>query len=228
MGRSIGALIRKLRKEKGLTQRALAAAVGIHHTYLSKLENGRVDVTPTAENLIAMAEVFGIDPDTFLAQCGRTPESVQTALRDNPDCISDIIRPESTDHDEEDKSSSYPLLGQVVAGHPAEAIEDTETFDLADLFAPGEHYLLRVRGDSMIEDAIVDGDLAIVRPQKTCRDGETIVAIVDGDEATLKRFYREGDWVRLQPANSDMDPIMVEASRMQVCGIVVGMIRSRL
>ena len=226
MGRSIGALIRKLRKEKGLTQRALAAAVGIHHTYLSKLENGRVDVTPTAENLIAMAAVFGIDQDSFLAQCGRTPESVQTVLRDNPDCISNIISPESTRM--EDVPSSYPLLGQVVAGHPAEAVEDAETFDLADLFAPGEHYLLRVRGDSMIEDAIVDGDLAIVRPQKTCRDGETIVAIVDGDEATLKRFYREGDWVRLQPANADMDPIMVEASRMQVCGIVVGVIRSSL
>jgi SOS regulatory protein LexA len=226
MGRDVGRIIRQLRQQRGLTQRAFAAAVGIHHTYLSKLENGRVSVTPTAQNLIAMADVLEIERDWLLTQCGRPPESFESRLAEDPDWIRTVVGMEPSRLDSQ--RTPYRLLGQVVAGQPVEAVEDADAFDLADLFSPGEHYLLKVRGESMIEDAIVDGDLAIVRPQKTCRTGQIVVAMVDGMEATLKRFYQEGRWIRLQPANSQMEPIRVEAERVEICGVVVGVIRSQV
>ena len=88
----------------------------------------------------------------------------------------------------------------------------------------GDHYVLKVRGDSMIEDGIQDGDFVIIFRQATARAGETVVALVRG-EATLKRFYPEGEKVRLQPANSAMRPILVPASDVQIQGLVVGLMR---
>ena len=88
------------------------------------------------------------------------------------------------------------------------------------------HYVLRVRGDSMIEEQIRDGDYVIVRARDTASDGEMIIALVDGESATVKKFYREpGGLVRLQPANPDLDPLYFEADRVTVQGIVVGVIR---
>jgi repressor LexA len=123
---------------------------------------------------------------------------------------------------------SIPLLGRIAAGKPLEAIEESEQFTLEDLLPvdlQSKGFLLRVQGDSMIEDHIADGDLVIVEPRNAARDGEIVVAIVDG-EATLKRLYREGDAVRLQPANSRMAPIMVRPpQRFEIRGVVKGVIR---
>jgi len=116
------------------------------------------------------------------------------------------------------------ILGRIAAGAPIETIEHPEELSLQDLIPPGRDiYALRVKGDSMIEDAICDGDLVLVERREEARDGETVVAVLPGEEATLKRFYLEGDGVRLQPANSTMEPIRVPA--VEIRGVVVSVIR---
>lgn len=120
-----------------------------------------------------------------------------------------------------------PLLGTVAAGAPIEAIEQRETIDVPRDLVPrrGECFVLQVRGDSMIEDQICDGDYVVVESRPEARDGETVVALVGGDEATLKRIYRRGRQVRLQPANASMKPIDVPASQVEVRGVVRGLLR---
>jgi len=118
---------------------------------------------------------------------------------------------------------SLPLAGQIAAGSPMLAVEQNERVDFAPLFDPEDHFCLKVKGDSMVEDQIAEGDYVVVRSQKTCRDGEIVVALVDGHDATLKRFYKERDRVRLMPANSSMKPIY--SSNVDVLGVVVGVVR---
>lgn len=119
-----------------------------------------------------------------------------------------------------------PVLGSIAAGRPIEAVElADERLEAADLLpSDGEHYALRVKGESMIEDAICDGDLVIVRRTSQARDGDVVVAILEGEETTLKRFYRQPDGrVRLEPANSSMKPIVV--SEVEIRGVVTSVIR---
>jgi repressor LexA len=116
-----------------------------------------------------------------------------------------------------------PLAGQIAAGTPVEAVQQDERVDFSGLFDPEEDYCLRVKGDSMIEDSIADGDFVIVHRQETCRQGEIVVALVEGQDATLKRFYKEGDRVRLEPANSSMKPIY--SNSVEVLGVVTGVVR---
>ena len=120
---------------------------------------------------------------------------------------------------------SLPLLGRIRAGRPIEAVEDREDVALTELIPTGaNYYLLQVRGDSMIEDHIADGDLVVVESKKTPRDGDVVVAVLDDEEATLKRFYREPDGsVRLQPANAQLAPIYTRS--VDVRGIVRGVVR---
>jgi repressor LexA len=122
---------------------------------------------------------------------------------------------------------ALPLLGRVAAGAPIEAIEVPDTIDVPRQLVPrrGDCFVLQVRGDSMIEDQICDGDFVVVESRPEARDGETVVALVGGEEATLKRFYRRGRRVRLQPANSTMKPIEVPASEVEVRGVVRGLLR---
>lgn len=129
------------------------------------------------------------------------------------------------DDGSENAAPSLPLLGRIRAGRPIEAVEDREDVALADLIPTGaNYYLLQVRGDSMIEDHIADGDLVVVESKKTPRDGEVVVAVLDDEEATLKRFYREPDGrIRLQPANAELEPIY--ALSVDIRGIVRGVIR---
>lgn len=118
-----------------------------------------------------------------------------------------------------------PLVGRIAAGSPIQAVEDVRRFDLCAEYDPAKHFMLQVQGDSMVDDNISDGDLIVVRTQSSCRDGDTVVALVDGDSATLKRFYREDGRVRLQPANEQHDPIYVEENRLQIQGVAVTVIR---
>jgi repressor LexA len=121
-----------------------------------------------------------------------------------------------------------PLLGAVAAGAPIEAISEHETIAVPeDLLARGgQHYVLRVRGDSMIEEQIRDGDYVVVNARNTALNGEMVVALVHGDSATVKKFYRESDGrVRLQPANVTMPPMFFRAQDVLVQGVVVGVIR---
>jgi repressor LexA len=124
-----------------------------------------------------------------------------------------------------------PILGSVAAGSPIEAIEpDAGTADTfavpADMVPRSQdHYVLRVRGDSMIDDQICDGDMVVIESRREARNGETVVALVDGDEATLKRFYRDGADVKLVPANQSMSPMQFHASRVEIRGVVRGLVR---
>jgi len=118
---------------------------------------------------------------------------------------------------------SLPLVGQIAAGSPVLAVEDDERIDFSSMFDSDEHFCLRVKGDSMIEDHISEGDYVVVKKQETCRDGEIVVALVDGQEATLKRFYRESNRVRLEPANSSMKPIF--SDNVDTMGVVIGVVR---
>ena len=121
------------------------------------------------------------------------------------------------------KRTSLPLAGQIAAGGPTLAVEDMERVDFEKLLDDEEHFCLKVRGDSMIDDHIADGDYAVVRRQPTARDGEIVAALVDGSDATLKRFYKERGRFRLQPANPRMTPIY--STEVEILGVLVGVIR---
>ncbi len=123
--------------------------------------------------------------------------------------------------------ATLPLLGIVAAGVPIEAIEGPERTSVPSemLGRAGGSFVLRVRGDSMIDDQIADGDLIVVEPRSEARNGETVVALVGGSEATLKRFYRHGSRVRLVPANDRMQPIEVAAEDVTIRGVVRGLLR---
>ncbi len=119
-----------------------------------------------------------------------------------------------------------PLLGTVAAGLPIEAIEERETVSVPhDMLRPGNNYVLRVRGNSMVDEQIRDGDFIVVNSRQTAENGEMVVALVDGDSATVKKFYRERGKIRLQPANATMEPMIYDEDRVQIQGIVVAVIR---
>jgi len=118
-----------------------------------------------------------------------------------------------------------PLLGRIAAGRPIEAVANNETISLADFVRSKEVFVLEVRGDSMQDEAILDGDYVLVEKTKTAHNGDIVVALVDGTDATLKRFYREGENVRLQPSNAAMKPIIVPAVAVQLQGRVIGVLR---
>jgi repressor LexA len=124
---------------------------------------------------------------------------------------------------EEASFVSIPLLGCIAAGKPIEAIATQETIDIPRDMSGHNVYALRVRGESMIEDGILNNDYVIVEQTKTAKNGDIVVALVDHDSVTLKRFYKEKDYVRLQPANSSMNPMYFKKVAIQ--GKVRGLIR---
>ncbi|MBN1818939.1 MAG: transcriptional repressor LexA [Sedimentisphaerales bacterium] len=124
---------------------------------------------------------------------------------------------------EETSDASMPFLGRVAAGTPIEAIENAEPISLTGLFGDQETFVLQVIGDSMIEEGICDGDYAICKRAKNAENGQLVVAIVDQENATLKRFYREPGCVRLQPANACYAPIYSDNCRIEA--VVVGLLR---
>jgi len=118
-----------------------------------------------------------------------------------------------------------PLLGRIAAGQPIEAVENPETISLADFVRSKEVFVLEVRGDSMQDEHILSGDYVLVEKSKTAHNGDIVVALVDGTDATLKRFFREGESIRLQPSNVNMQPIIVPAAAVQLQGRVIGVLR---
>jgi repressor LexA len=122
------------------------------------------------------------------------------------------------------EGSGLPLLGQVAAGVPTQAVEQGERLEFGELFGGANRYALKVRGRSMIEDHIDDGDYVIIRKQETAQNGERVVAMIN-DEVTLKRYYREKDHIRLEPANGSMAPIIVDKGEAAILGVLVGVLR---
>jgi repressor LexA len=124
-------------------------------------------------------------------------------------------------------SAGLPLLGAVAAGSPVEAVANEERLDFDRLFAGPNHYALKVRGQSMIDDHIDDGDFVVIRKQETASNGERVVARI-GNEVTLKRYFRGDGHVRLEPANSSMKPIVLkenDAGDTEILGVLVGVLR---
>ena len=123
-------------------------------------------------------------------------------------------------------SAHLQVAGRIAAGKPLEAVEDSETISLADFARGSNSFVLQVRGDSMHEDHILDGDYIVVEQTQVANPGEIVVALVGENEATVKRFYREpGNKIRLQPANAQMAPIVVAAQDVKIQGRVVGVLR---
>ncbi len=122
--------------------------------------------------------------------------------------------------------AEVPLVGTIAAGHPIEAIEAPEPIAIPEeMLGRGETYVLKVRGDSMIEEQIRDGDFVIIEKRQYAEDGETVVALLRDNEATLKKFYRENGKIKLQPANPELEPIIVDADEVEVQGVVIGLLR---
>lgn len=122
-------------------------------------------------------------------------------------------------------SDRLPLAGRIAAGLPVEQVENTESISLHDVVGNRDVFALEVRGDSMRDEHIINGDYVLVERTKTARQGEIIVALVHGAETTLKRFYPEGNVVRLQPSNAEMEPIYVQAANVAIQGRVLGVLR---
>ena len=125
-------------------------------------------------------------------------------------------------------ATELPLYGLVAAGEPIEAVAGSETIAVPDELVPrrGRSYVLKVRGDSMIDEHIKDGDYVVVQERNQADAGQTVVALVHGESATVKKFYREaGGWIRLQPANPTMQPLRLNERDVVVQGVVVGVIR---
>ncbi|HET9134790.1 MAG TPA: transcriptional repressor LexA [Gemmatimonadales bacterium] len=125
-------------------------------------------------------------------------------------------------------ATEIPLLGTVAAGMPIESVMQGEVIPVPDAMLPrrGPNYALRVRGDSMVDEQITDGDLVVVNGREAADNGEMVIALVNGSEATVKRFYREpGGWIRLQPANATMRPLRYQERDVLIQGVVVGVIR---
>ena len=143
----------------------------------------------------------------------RGPKHKARSLRISPDVELDGDNP-----------AKLALVGRIAAGGPIEAIEDRQTLDLAEMFdSSGDSFALRVAGDSMIDDHICDGDYVVCRRTAEARNGQTVVALLENGEATLKRFFRESGRIRLQPANENYDPIYVDDVTIQ--GVVTGVLR---
>lgn len=134
-----------------------------------------------------------------------------------------ILPTEATPH-----ALELPILGSVAAGAPIEAAEQGETMCVPDTFVRrgGNHYVLRVRGNSMIDEQIRDGDFVVINERRSADNGETVIALMSGSSATVKKFYRERDGrIRLQPANETMAPIYVSENDVTIQGVVVGVMR---
>jgi repressor LexA len=133
---------------------------------------------------------------------------------------------EQRQHRQAPVSLEMPLLGRIAAGSPVEAMAGRETLSFADFVGDRDTYALQVRGESMIEDHICSGDFVLVEKAQEARDGDIVVALVDGVETTLKRFYREaGERVRLQPANATMQPIFLPQDSVAIQGKVLAVLR---
>jgi repressor LexA len=128
---------------------------------------------------------------------------------------------------DEERSTKLPMLGTIAAGAPILAVENREELDLEQVFKSRHGvFVLKVKGDSMVEDHICDGDFVVIERRENARNGETVVALIDEAEATLKKFYKEGGKIRLQPANSEMKPRLLEPVRVRIQGVVIGVMRN--
>lgn len=179
-----------------------------------------------APSLEEIADRFGLSSVATVHEHLENLESKGAVRRDpHRSRAIELLRP--ADGRTRTAAVELPLLGRVAAGQPLEAISDDETLSVPEsMIGRGETYVLRVAGDSMIDEHIADGDFVIVEKRDTARDGERVVALIDGEHATLKTLFHEpGGRIRLQPANERVAPLLYEAARVQVQGVAIGILR---
>ncbi len=185
----------------------LKSKSGVHRLISALEERGFIRRLPNRARALEVLRT----PET--AQPAAAPATVKAPeLKPLPVAANDVIE--------------IPLHGRIAAGTPIEALQGTEMFSVpAALLGPGEHYALEVSGDSMVERGILDGDYALVRKADQAREGEIVVALIDGEEATLKTYRREGKIIRLDPANGAYEPQRYEEGRVEIQGRLAGLIR---
>ncbi len=178
------------------------------------------DISPTLEEV---AQAFNLSKVTVFGHVAELER--KGVLRRSAKGISRGLQIVQESESSEAELPGLRVLGTIAAGAPIETLEVPEVLPFEELAPPEKDvYVLRVRGDSMIEDAICDGDLVVVDRQGQARDGQTVVAVLPEEEATLKRYYREKDGrIRLQPANARLDPLFVRD--VEIRGVVIGVIR---
>ena len=185
----------------------LKSKSGVHRLITALEERGFIRRLPNrarALEVVKMPELSGAG--------GGNVVPLRTAAPTPPAPANDVI--------------DLPLHGRIAAGTPIEALQGTESLAVpAALLGPGEHYALEVAGDSMVEEGILDGDYALIRKTDTARDGEIVVALIDNEEATLKTFRREGQMVRLDPANRRYDAQRYRPDQVQIQGRLAGLLR---
>lgn len=191
----------------------LKSKSGVHRLISALEERGFLRRLPNrARALEVIREPGDTTPQRSSAPAGDNVVAMLTPAARQPEAANDVIE--------------LPLHGRIAAGAPIEALEGQSTLPVpAALLGPGEHYALEVSGDSMIEAGIFDGDFALVRRTNTARDGEIVVALVRGEEATLKYLRRENGQVRLDPANATYDPQFYRPDEVEVQGKLAGLLR---
>lgn len=196
----------------------LRSKSGVHRLISALEERGFIRRLP---NRARALEVIKVPEDAV-----SSPRSKMPAVRPANDAVVGRSAAPRTAPAPANDVIEIPLHGRIAAGAPIEAFEGQSTLPVpAALLGPGEHYALEVSGDSMIEAGIFDGDYALVRRTNTARDGEIVVALVRGEEATLKYLYKDGGMVRLDPANAAYDPQVYGPNEVEVQGKLAGLLR---
>jgi repressor LexA len=185
----------------------LKSKSGVHRLISALEERGFIRRLPNRARALDVVKLPEVRPSASV-----TPIRPIAAASPAPAPANDIV--------------DIPMHGKIAAGTPIEALQGTENFSVpAALLGPGEHYALEVSGDSMVDEGILDGDFALIRKADTARDGEIVVALIDSEEATLKTFRREGNMIRLDPANRQYEAQRYDPRRVQIQGRLAGLIR---
>ena len=181
----------------------LKSKSGVHRLISALVERGFIRRLPNRARALEVLKI---------------PEASKSAAPDK----AAVVPPRAANDDVLD----IPLHGRIAAGTPIEALQGTDTLPVpAALLGPGEHYALEVAGDSMVELGILDGDYALIRKASSARDGEIVVALVNNEEATLKTLRREGQMIRLDPANRHYDPQRYRPEQVEIQGLLAGLLR---
>jgi repressor LexA len=182
----------------------LKSKSGVHRLISALVERGFIRRLPNRARALEVLKI----PEAKKGAATPAPTSVAPPRAANDDVL------------------DIPLHGRIAAGTPIEALQGTDTLPVpAALLGPGEHYALEVAGDSMVDEGILDGDFALICRQETARDGEIVVALINNEEATLKTFRREGQMIRLDPANRQYDPQRYRPEQIQIQGRLAGLLR---
>ncbi len=190
----------------------LKSKSGVHRLISALEERGFIRRLPNRARALEVIRQPEDATPAPRASAAPTPIVPPAANANTPEPANDVI--------------AIPLHGRIAAGAPIEALEGQSSLPVpAALLGPGEHYALEVSGDSMVEAGIFDGDFALVRRTNTARDGEIVVALVKGEEATLKYLHKDGSLVRLDPANASYDPQVYGAGDVEVQGKLAGLLR---